>query len=189
MKENLYGRQEQTVTHTEIPVGSHRRGTSCNHTDILAHPEGCGIHTNCKTVASDLADLQDSGFDVVCNKSRQNQYFIGSRSLKLAELKMIVDAIQAAKFISESKSLTLIEKVISWQVLIRQSSSSDVCTLKVKLRPQMKQSIIRLICCSLPSNCIRRYPCKHAIMCSTKNKPMCSFLIVVGSHLFFNEIC
>lgn len=82
-------------------------------TDILAHLEGCGIHTNRKTVASDLADLQDSGFDVVCNKSRQNQYFIGSRSLELAELKMIVDAIQAAKFISESKSLTLIEKVSS----------------------------------------------------------------------------
>ena len=82
-------------------------------TDILAHLEGCGIHTNCKTVASDLADLQDSGFDIVCNKSRQNQYFIGSRSLELAELKMIVDAIQAAKFISESKSLTLIEKVSS----------------------------------------------------------------------------
>ena len=61
-------------------------------TDILAHLEGCGIHTNRKTVASDLADLQDSGFDVVCNKSRQNKYFIGNRSLELAELKMIVDA-------------------------------------------------------------------------------------------------
>ena len=32
-------------------------------TDILAHLEECGIHTNRKTVASDLVDLQDSGFD------------------------------------------------------------------------------------------------------------------------------
>lgn len=80
-------------------------------TDILAHLESCGIHTNRKTVASDLADLQDSGFDIVCNKSRQNQYFIGSRTLELAELKMIVDAVQAAKFISESKSVALIEKI------------------------------------------------------------------------------
>lgn len=80
-------------------------------TDILSYLDTCGIHTNRKTVASDLRDLQDSGFDVVCNKSRQNKYFIGSRSLELAELKMIVDAVQAAKFISESKSLTLIEKV------------------------------------------------------------------------------
>lgn len=29
----------------------------------------------------------------------------------------------------------------------------------------------------------------NPILCSTKNKPMCSFLIVVGSHLLFNEIC
>ena len=82
-------------------------------TDILTHLEDCGIHTNRKTVASDLAELQDSGFDIVCNKSRQNKYFIGSRSLELAELKMIVDAIQAARFISESKSVALIEKISS----------------------------------------------------------------------------
>ena len=80
-------------------------------TDILAHLEKNGIHTNRKTVASDLADLQDSGFDIVFTKSRQNKYFIGNRTLELAELKMIVDAIQAAKLISESKSIALIEKV------------------------------------------------------------------------------
>lgn len=80
-------------------------------TDILSHLEKNGIHTNRKTVASDIADLQDSGFDIVFTKSRQNKYFIGSRTLELAELKMIVDAIQAAKFISGSKSIALIEKV------------------------------------------------------------------------------
>lgn len=82
-------------------------------TDILAHLGECGIQTNRKTVASDLVDLQESGFDIVCYRSRQNKYFIGSRSLELAELKMIVDAVQAAKFISESKSVALIEKVSS----------------------------------------------------------------------------
>lgn len=29
----------------------------------------------------------------------------------------------------------------------------------------------------------------YGILCSTKNKPMCSFPIDVGSHLFFSEIC
>ena len=61
-------------------------------TDILAYLSECGIETNRKTVPSDLVDLQESGFDVVCYRSRQNKYFIGSRSLELAELKMIVDA-------------------------------------------------------------------------------------------------
>ncbi len=80
-------------------------------TDIIAHLEANGIHATRKTVASDLVQLQDCGFDVVCNKSRQNQYFIGSRELQIAELKTIVDAVQAAKFISSAKSKELIGKL------------------------------------------------------------------------------
>ena len=79
--------------------------------DIQAYLEAKGISSNRKTVAADLAMLQESGFDVVCNKSRQNQYFIGTRGLELAELKTIVDAVQAAKFISPGKSRSLIEKL------------------------------------------------------------------------------
>lgn len=68
--------------------------------DILAHLEANGIHASRKTIAADLVQLQDCGFDVVCTKSRQNQYFIGTRNLELAELKTIVDAVQAAKFMT-----------------------------------------------------------------------------------------
>lgn len=81
--------------------------------DILAYLEEQGISSNRKTVAKDLAELQDSGFDIVCNKSRQNQYFVGNRGLELAELKTIVDAVQAAKFISRSRSKSLIERLAS----------------------------------------------------------------------------
>lgn len=81
--------------------------------DILSYLEKRGIHATRKTVAADLVELQDSGFDVICNKSRQNKYFIGSRILELAELKTVVDAVQAARFISPSKSLSLIEKLSS----------------------------------------------------------------------------
>ncbi|MBQ9117050.1 MAG: WYL domain-containing protein, partial [Clostridia bacterium] len=79
--------------------------------DIQKHLITLDIHANRKTVAADMQMLLDSGFDIVQARLRQNQYFIGSRNLELAELKMIVDAVQAAKFISESKSLRLIEKV------------------------------------------------------------------------------
>lgn len=81
--------------------------------EILEHLESKGIHSNRKTVAADLSELQESGFDIVCNKSRQNQYFIGNRGLELAELKTIVDAVQAAKFISPAKSRSLIERLAS----------------------------------------------------------------------------
>ncbi len=81
--------------------------------DILEHLESIGIHSNRKTVATDLLELQESGFDIICTKSRQNKYFIGNRGLELAELKTIVDAVQSAKFISLAKSRSLIERIAS----------------------------------------------------------------------------
>lgn len=79
--------------------------------DIMEHLASLGITTTRKTVAEDVAELQESGFDIVCNRSRQNEYFIGSRYMEVAELKMLVDAVQAAKFISPKKSAELIGKV------------------------------------------------------------------------------
>ena len=61
-------------------------------------------------VAKDIAELQDNGFDVVCNRSRKNEYFIGSRHLELASSKLLVE-VQAAKFISSKKSKKLVGKV------------------------------------------------------------------------------
>ena len=84
-----------------------------NHTDeehpattanILQYLSSIGISTTRKTTAG-------SGFDVGCNRSRQNEYFIGSRHMELAKLKLLVDAVQAAKFISPKKSKELIGKV------------------------------------------------------------------------------
>ena len=79
--------------------------------DIIQYLASIGISTTRKTVAEDAAELQNSGFDVICNRSRHNEFFIGSRHLELAELKLLVDAVRAAKFISPKKSKELIGKV------------------------------------------------------------------------------
>lgn len=81
--------------------------------EIIAYLHEYGIKTNRKTVSDDIAQLQEAGLDVVCNKSRQNQYFIGMRNLELPELKMLVDAVQAARFITPKKSNELIGKLSS----------------------------------------------------------------------------
>lgn len=79
--------------------------------EIINHLKGIGISAGRKTVADDIEQLQECGYDIVCNKSRQNQYFIGARDLELPELKMLVDAVQAAKFITPKKSKALIKKL------------------------------------------------------------------------------
>lgn len=78
---------------------------------IIIYLDSIDIKAGRKTIAADIEQLQKCGYDIVCNKSRQNQYFIGSRDLELPELKMLVDAVQAAKFITPKKSKALIKKL------------------------------------------------------------------------------
>ena len=83
-------------------------------TQILEQLEKAGIEGNRRTVAHDLEVLSDNGFDIICNKSRQNQYFIGERHFETPELKLLVDAVQASRFISSKRSKRLIEKLSSF---------------------------------------------------------------------------
>ena len=79
--------------------------------DILRFWETHGIQTTRKNVYSDIQLLMDFGLDVICIKSTQNRYFVGSRLLELPELKLLVDAVESSHLITEKKSAALIEKL------------------------------------------------------------------------------
>ena len=79
--------------------------------DILRFWETHGIQTTRKNVYSDIQLLMDFGLDIICIKSTQNRYFIGSRLLELPELKLLVDAVESSHLITEKKSAALIEKL------------------------------------------------------------------------------
>ncbi len=70
-----------------------------------------GIEAERKTILSDLHALEDFGIDIVNRRGRYGGFFIASRDFELAELKLLVDAVQASKFISEKKSDALIRKL------------------------------------------------------------------------------
>lgn len=55
----------------------------------------------------------DIGIDIICIKSTQNRYFIGTRLFELPELKLLVDAVESSRFITRKKSNILIEKLAS----------------------------------------------------------------------------
>ncbi|MDR0818586.1 MAG: WYL domain-containing protein [Oscillospiraceae bacterium] len=80
-------------------------------TDILAYLEAEGIVASRKTVAPDIEQLIESGVDVVENTGKRYEYFIGDRHFELPELKLLVDAVQASRFIPAKKSAALIEKL------------------------------------------------------------------------------
>lgn len=70
-----------------------------------------GIDAERKTVLDDLHALAEHGYDVVNRRGRGGGFFLASRTFELAELKLLVDAVQSSKFISEKKSRSLIEKL------------------------------------------------------------------------------
>lgn len=70
-----------------------------------------GISAERKSVYDDLECLQMYGIDICMKKTRTTDYFVASRDFELPELKLLVDSVQASKFITHKKSMELISKI------------------------------------------------------------------------------
>ena len=64
-----------------------------------------------KTVYSDIDALQDYGVDIVSVPGKNGGYFIATRNFELPELKLLIDAVQSSRYLTEKKSRELIEKL------------------------------------------------------------------------------
>ena len=70
-----------------------------------------GIRCDRKTVYSDIAALQDYGVDIVSLPGKNGGYFIASRNFDIPELKLLIDAVQSSRYLTEKKSHELIGKL------------------------------------------------------------------------------
>ena len=70
-----------------------------------------GIESYRKTIQADIDTLIAFGFDIQETKSTQNRYNLVSRQFDNAELKLLIDAVQSSRFLTEKKSRELIEKL------------------------------------------------------------------------------
>lgn len=80
---------------------------------IIDRLEDYGIHADRKTLYLDFAELNKmDGLEIVTVKEGRNTYYhMGQRLFELPELKLLVDSVQAAKFITDRKSDMLIHKL------------------------------------------------------------------------------
>lgn len=81
--------------------------------EIMTRLERMGITAERKSLYADIELLRDYGLDILTKKQKQFGYYIGSRQFELAELRLLVDAVQSARFISPKKSEQLIKKLES----------------------------------------------------------------------------
>ena len=72
-----------------------------------------GISAERKSLYDDLECLRMFGLDVLSVKAKSYGYYIGEREFELPELKLLVDSVQASKFITHKKSNQLIKKLES----------------------------------------------------------------------------
>ena len=71
-----------------------------------------GIKCDRRTLSVDIDILNTNGFEVLRRRTRYaNLFYVIDRQFDLAEIKILIDAVQAASFITPSKSKTLTNKV------------------------------------------------------------------------------
>lgn len=79
--------------------------------DIIKYLAANEITAERKSIYTDMDLLIEYGMDIIKVKERTNAYYLASRQFELAELKLLVDAVQSSKFITTKKSRELIGKL------------------------------------------------------------------------------
>lgn len=73
--------------------------------------ERWGLSAERKSIYDDMEQLAELGLDVHSRKGRGGGWYIGQREFELAELKLLVDAVQSSRFLTKRKSDALIGKL------------------------------------------------------------------------------
>ena len=82
--------------------------------EIISKLESYEVNADRRTLYKDFDELRNFGYDIVSTKSgRECHYQLVSRDFELPELKLLVDSVQSAKFITNKKSNELIKKLES----------------------------------------------------------------------------
>ena len=93
----------KNMTDEEHPMNAHEL-----HDALLKYD----INAERKSIYSAILELQIYGYDIVQTRKPKHGYFMGKRLFEMAEVRLFMDAVQAAKFISPEKSKEMIQKLL-----------------------------------------------------------------------------
>ena len=79
--------------------------------ELLEMLEEKGITCERKAVYNDVQTLRDADYEIFRVKAPKNGYYLATRTFELPELRLLMDAVQAANFITPKKTKDLIEKI------------------------------------------------------------------------------
>lgn len=70
-----------------------------------------GIECHRSTLYEDIKLLNENGYEILTRRGRSNQYYVMDRSFSNPEVHILMDAVQAASFITEKKTAELVDKI------------------------------------------------------------------------------
>lgn len=79
--------------------------------DLVQICYDAGIKAERKAIYTDIQALQDFGMDILFTRAPKQGWFVASRLFETAELKLLIDAVQASSFVTASKTKLLTEKL------------------------------------------------------------------------------
>lgn len=80
--------------------------------ELISKLADIGIACDRRTLSKDIAVLNENGFEVMSDMVGHDKvYYVADRSFSVPELKILIDAVQAAAFITEKKTDELINKI------------------------------------------------------------------------------
>ena len=80
--------------------------------EICSYLAEYGISCDIKTLGRDMKFLNEQGFEILdCLVGRKKAYYILDRNFSVPELKILMDAVQAASFITPGKTDSLVKKI------------------------------------------------------------------------------
>lgn len=127
--------------------------------DICAELSKEDIHAERKSIYSDIDVLRSYGYDIISTSTPKKGVYMGERDFELVEVRLLIDAVQSAKFITEKKTEVLVDKIeknlskwhiedLSGQVYVDNRNKNEnetvyytIDTLSTAIRSEKKVSI------------------------------------------------
>ena len=79
---------------------------------IMEELEKYDVTAERKSIYQDFQDMEKLGIEIIKEQiGRETYYHVGAREFEVAEVKLLIDAIQSSKFITQTKSRELISKI------------------------------------------------------------------------------
>lgn len=78
---------------------------------LRAKLKECGLECGRRVIYDDIDMLNVHGYEIKCIRKTSNEYYVVDRAFDIAELQILMDAVQAASFITAKKTNQFIGKI------------------------------------------------------------------------------